>query len=91
MKVKIELCVDGEVMIPTLDTNELDRNYSDEEYAYWLVKDKKGYMHEINIFKDDDGNFTTDGYHYMWYKYGDFEDGAFADVNEPIEFAIVES
>ena len=89
MKVKLSLCVDGEVMDFTLSTNQLDRNYDDEDYAYWLVKDKKGYMHEINIYKDSKGNFTTDGYNYMWYEYGNFADGVLADVNEPIEFEFI--
>ena len=88
MKLKLELYVELEFTVFELDTNKLDRNYDDEDYAYWIVKDKRGYMHEININKDKDGHFLMDGMDYVWFDYGDFEDGALADVEEYIEFKV---
>ena len=88
MTLKLELYIELEFTEFELDTNKLDRNYDDEDYAYWIVKDKRGYMHEININKDKDGNFLMDGMDYVWFDYGDFEDGAPADVEEHIEFKV---
>ena len=88
MKLKLELYIELEFTEFELDTNKLDRNYDDEDYAYWIVKDKRGYMHEINIYKDEDGNFLMDGMDYVWFDYGDFEDGVLADVEEYIEFKV---
>lgn len=88
MTLKLELYIELEFTEFELDTNKLDRNYDDEDYAYWIVKDKWGYMHEINIYKDKDGNFLMDGMDYVWFDYGDFEDGVLADVEEHIEFKV---
>ena len=90
MKVKMELYIELQHRVFELDTNELDRNYDDEPYAYWIVKDDFGYMHEINIDKDDDGNFLLTGMDYVWFDYGDFEDGVLADVKEAIYFTKIE-
>ena len=54
MTLKLELYIELEFTEFELDTNKLDRNYDDEDYAYWIVKDKRGYMHEINIYKAPD-------------------------------------
>lgn len=88
MKLKLELYIELEFTEFELDTNQLDRNYGDEDYAYWIVKDKRGYIHEINIYKDEDGNFLMDGMDYVWFDNGDFEDGVLADVEEDIEFKV---
>ena len=88
MTLKLELYIELEFTEFELDTNKLDRNYDDEDYAYWIVKDKRGYMHEINIYKDEDGNFLMDGMDYVWFDCGDFEDGVLADVEEYIEFKV---
>ena len=88
MTLKLELYIELEFTEFELDTNKLDRNYDDEDYAYWIVKDKHGYMHEINIYKDEDGNFLMDGMDYVWFDCGDFEDGVLADVEEHIEFKV---
>lgn len=86
MKLKFGICIESEIVEFELDTERLDRNYDDEDYAYWLVKDKYGYMHEINIYKDDKGGFLMEGKDYVWFDYDDFEGGILADVEEDIEF-----
>jgi len=59
-----------------LNTDNLDRNYSDEAYAYWIVE-RDGHFFEIIIWKDAevDGDFTTDGVVFGYKDKGDFEDG----------------
>ena len=89
MKLKLELYIELELTEFELDTNKLDRNYDDEDYAYWIVKDKRGYMHEINIYKDEKGEFLMEGKDYVWFDYDDFEDGILADEEEDIEFKAV--
>lgn len=86
MTLKLELYIELEFTEFELDTNKLDRNYDDEDYAYWIVKDKRGYMHEINIYKDEKGEFLMEGKDYVWFDYGDFEDWKDADIEEDIEF-----
>lgn len=87
MKLKMQVMVNSELLVFELDTNELDRNYDDENYAYWIVKDKFGYMHEINIDKDEDNEtFLMTGMDYVYFDYDDFEDGLFPDMEEEISF-----
>ena len=62
-----------------LDTESIDRNYDDEFYAYWIVE-RDGKYFEVNIWKDDNGNFTNDG---KVYGYNDHE--SFCNGNEPNE------
>ena len=89
MRLKLELLIEGEMTRFELDTDELARNYDDETYAYWIVEDKRGYIHEINIWKDERGNFMMFGKDYVWYKYGDFEDLMPADFEKDVAFGAV--
>lgn len=43
--------------------DNLDRNYDDEEYAYFLEPfNNEESMYEINILKNDEGEIIEDGY-----------------------------
>ncbi len=88
MKVKLSLYVELEYIEFTLDTKDLARNYDDEDYGYWIVEDKFGYVHEINIDKSENGEFLLTGYDYIWFDKGNFEDGADADASEDIVFTL---
>lgn len=63
-----------------LDTKKLDRNYDDEDYAYWIVE-TNGKIFEINIWKLN-GHFTTSGKVYAFASVGAFEDD---DADEELE------
>ena len=89
MKLKMKLYIELELTVFELDTEKLDRNYDDEPYAYWIVKDKHGYIHEININKDEDGEFLLTGVDYVWFHYSSFENCDTADVEEYIEFEVI--
>mgnify|MGYP006988909798 CR=1 FL=1 len=66
-----------------LNIDNLDRNYDDEPYAYWIVE-KDGKYFEVNIWKDDDGNFTSDGKVYGFRDYGNFCNAGNADEETEI-------
>ncbi len=43
--------------------DEFDRNYNDEEYAYFLEPfNNEESIYEINILKNDEGEILEDGY-----------------------------
>lgn len=88
MKVNFSLYVELEYIEFTLNTKDLARNYDDENYAYWIVEDKFGYVHEINIDKSENGEFLLTGCDYVWFDKGDFEAGRDADASEPIVFTL---
>ena len=69
----------------TVNTKDLDRNYDDEEYAYWIVE-RNGHYYEVNIWKDEDGNFTNNGKVYAFADYGKFEDAGEPDEECDITF-----
>ena len=60
----------------TLDTDNLDRNYNDEPYGYWIVEERYGKLFEINILKthEVDGDFTNAGYVKCYDNLDDFYD-----------------
>ena len=64
-----------------LNTDKIDRNYNDENYAYWVVE-KNGRYFEINVWKDDNGNFTHRGKVYAFPDEGSFDDGDYARGEE---------
>ena len=68
-----------------LNTENLDRNYDDENYTYWIVK-RNGKYFEINIWKDDDGRLTGEGVVYGYSSRGSFEDGLHEDDKSEIIF-----
>lgn len=58
-----------------LDTEDFDRNYDDEPYAYW-IKESRDHFFEINIAKTEevDGELTKEGWVKCYETEGDFED-----------------
>ena len=88
MKLRAEISIGPYSTGFDLDTDKLDRNYEDEDYAYWIVQDYRGYVHEVTIDKDNDGRFLFTGRDYVWFDLGDFEDGRDADKSFPIEFKV---
>lgn len=86
MKLKLEVHIGPYATEFALNTDELDRNYEDENYAYWIVQDFYGYVHEINIDKDESGEFLLTGRDNIWFNMDDFEDGHDADRSFPIKF-----
>lgn len=84
MEYKAHFMYLGEEYHFTLDTQKFDRNYDDENYAYWIVK-KNGHYFEINVWKKDDcGELSNEGKVYAYKNQGDFEDSKNA-----LEFSIV--
>ena len=69
----------------TFDTNEIDRNYDDETYAYWVIE-RNGKFFEVNIWKDDNGNFTDSGKVYGFSDRGNFENAGDADEEVDVKF-----
>ncbi len=57
----------------TLDTRLLQRNYDDEDYAYWLEDLGDGRWAEVNIWKEN-GDFTSEGVAYIYEDYGTLVD-----------------
>lgn len=86
MKLKVQLRVGDKLEWFTFDTDKFGRNYDDENYAYWIIRDKLDRIHEVNINKDGDGNLTPSGYDYVWFTEGDFVDGTNEDLFYPITF-----
>ncbi|MBQ9560580.1 MAG: hypothetical protein IJV08_11485 [Bacteroidaceae bacterium] len=86
MKAKTSITIKGEPVEFTLDTKRLDRNYPDENYAYWIQEDKFGFFHEVNINKADDGSFKATGIVNTWFDLGRFEDAADPDCVSDVTF-----
>ena len=78
MRIRVNFNYKGEPFQFERADNDLDRNYDDEPYAYMLANgglfEYGGF--EINLLKDENGNFTHEAYVNV------FEDW---DDNEPIE------
>ena len=91
MIVKLEVNVKQGHCVFNLDTEKMSRNYDDECYGYWIETDVYGNVHEINIDKDVKGKFLLTGYDYVWFDYGNFEDGRDADCSCQVAFTLVES
>ena len=71
----------GETFKVNLDTEKLDRNYDDEDYAYWILE-HSGHYFEINVWKENE-TFTTEGKAYAYINLESFE---YADLpNEECE------
>lgn len=70
-----------------LNTDKLDRNYSDENYAYWVFE-HDGHYFEINIWKDKeiDGEFTTNGKVYGFIDYENLMEAGDCDEEKEISF-----
>ena len=66
------------------DTDNIDRNYADENYAVWVERLESGLVLEVNIFKQ--GNkLHTDGCYYLWKSMGHFEDDdMYGTINEGV-------
>ena len=86
MKVKTSIVIKGGPVVFSLDTTRLDRNYSDENYAYWIEQDKFGFFHEVNINKTDDGEFKSTGIVNTWFDLGRFEDATDPDCVSDVTF-----
>ena len=72
---------DGFNYVFPLDTKRLDRNYDDEDYAYWL-KTSAGRFFEINIHKTQevDGEFTDKGWVKCYKTEQDFFDDEYSII-----------
>lgn len=57
-----------------LDTENLTRNYEDEDYAYWVEESDDGRLFEINIDKEN-GEFVLEGSVVCFYDKHEFEYG----------------
>ena len=78
MRIRVNFNYKGEHFQFERESNDLDRNYNDEPYAY-ILEDCYHFYYggfEINLLKDENGNFTHEAYVNV------FEDW---DDNEPIE------
>lgn len=67
----------GETFSARFDTEKIDRNYDDEEYAYWVIE-HSGHYYEVNIWKED-GIFVRTGKAYAFDNLGNFENAGFPD------------
>lgn len=73
-----------------LKTDEIERNYADEGYAYWICEDEDGHVYEIDIWKDEQegGAFTSNGKAHCYESNEQFEDGRGASEEVEIKFSI---
>ena len=58
----MEIYIEVRHTVFTLDTDKLDRNYEDEDYAYWIVEDENGYIH---VYYTD---YVFSGMQYRYYE-----------------------
>lgn len=86
MRLRLEFDIELRHMVFYLDTDALDRNYDDENYAYWIRNDAFGYVHEIHIDKDERGCLLLTGVDNIWKCKEDFEDGRDCYTTERITF-----
>lgn len=65
-----------------LYTEDLDRNYDDEDYAYWIKDDTNGYVFEIDIKKEFGTTdvFTPKATIFVYYSLGEFEDDYCSEI-----------
>ena len=63
----------------SLDTDNADRNYDDENYAEWFIKSDDGRILEVTVWKDELGRFTNDGTVEVYENEGEFEDNLLLD------------
>ncbi len=90
MILRTKVTLNNETLFFDLDTNKLDKNCEDECYAYWIVKDKFGYFHEINVWKDEDFSFTNKGKDYIYYNEELFEEAMDANVEISLQFTFLD-
>lgn len=76
----------GETFTATVDTEKIDRNYNDEEYAYWIIE-HLGHYYEVNIWKQN-GVFTNKGKAYAFDNIGKFEEAGNPDDECELVFNI---
>lgn len=64
-----------------LNTRELNRNYDDEDYCYW-IKESDGHYFEINIYKDEQGELTNNGCVFAAIDLAAFEDMDYTQIDD---------
>jgi len=83
MKLSVEFrTYNGSQFNFNLDTEDFDRNYDDEDYAYWIREAENGYVFEIDIQKEFGtiDVFILKATIFVYYSLGEFEDDYYSEI-----------